>query len=76
MKNNLPALRKESGITQKAIANKLNITYQSYYNKEIGRSEFTISEAFKLSVILHKNINDIFFIDNNPKWSKSGTKNR
>ena len=27
MKNNLPALRKESGITQKAIANKLNITY-------------------------------------------------
>ena len=67
MKNNLPALRKESGITQKAIANKLNITYQSYYNKEIVRSEFTISEAFKLSVILHKNINDIFFIDNNTK---------
>lgn len=71
MKNNLKKIREDIGITQTSMAKHLGITLQSYFNKEQGKNEFTISEAFKISEVLNKNINDIFLTKNTPKQCKN-----
>lgn len=71
MKNNLKKIREDIGITQTSMAKHLGITLQSYFNKEQGKNEFTISEAFKISKVLNKNINDIFLPKNTPKQCKN-----
>ena len=53
---------RENNITQQNLADELGISVQSFNAKINGRSVFTISEAKKISEILHlDNPGEIFF---------------
>ena len=56
MQTVLYGLRKERGLTQKELAQKMGISEVSYRNKELGKSEFTQDEMFFLSRFLNKKI--------------------
>lgn len=60
MQTVLYGLRKERGLTQKELAQKMGISEVSYRNKELGKSEFTQDEMFFLSRFLNKQIDKIF----------------
>lgn len=53
-------LRKEKGITQKELAQKLGISETAYRQKEKGRSTFKSDEMFMIADILEKDIGEIF----------------
>ena len=52
--------RKERDIFQKDVAKMLGIHPQSYYEKERGRSDFTLREARMLAKIFDCTLNDLF----------------
>lgn len=53
-------LRKEKGITQKELAQKLGISETAYRQKEKGQRAFKSDEMFMIADILEKNIGEIF----------------
>lgn len=53
-------LRKEKGITQKELAQKLGISETAYRQKEKGQSAFKSDEMFIIADILEKDIGEIF----------------
>lgn len=53
-------LRKEKGITQKKMAQKLGISETAYRQKEKGQSAFKSDEMFIIADILEKDIGEIF----------------
>jgi len=53
-------LRKEKGLTQKGIADKLGISSVSYRNKEQSKNAFTQDEMFILSKFFRKSMHEIF----------------
>ena len=53
-------LRKEKGITQKELAQKLGISETAYRQKEKGQRAFKSDEMFIIADILEKDIGDIF----------------
>lgn len=53
-------LRKEKGITQKELAQKLGISETAYRQKEKGQSTFKSDEMFMIADILEKDIGEIF----------------
>ncbi|WP_345917259.1 helix-turn-helix domain-containing protein [Eremococcus coleocola] len=64
--NKVKGYRNMLGLTQTQIADKLNITKQSYSRKEIGKAKFTDQEKIKLKEIFRFinptiTIDDIFF---------------
>lgn len=63
---NLVILRKNKGMKQSDLAKVIGISSGSYQNKETGKTEFTLSEAKKISDIFKLSLEDIFFtpIDN------------
>ena len=71
MSRKLKAARVELGLTQVEIAKLLEMPTSTYRKKEQGYSEFTVSEALKVSKILNKKIEEIFF---NYNVSKTDTK--
>ncbi|WP_392452413.1 helix-turn-helix transcriptional regulator [Streptococcus parasuis] len=56
----LYGLRKKAGLSQADMAKKLEISEASYRQKELERSEFKLTEMFKIADILDKDISDIF----------------
>lgn len=60
MQTLLYQLRKEAGMTQKDLAEKLGISETSYRHKELGKSDFKSSEMFAIADIFKRNIGDIF----------------
>ncbi len=56
----LVRLRKEKGLTQEELANKMDLHVTSYRNKEWGKSEFKANELFFLANFFNKRIEDIF----------------
>lgn len=60
MQIKLYALRKDNGITQDEMANKLGISRGRYGKKERGSAEFTQDEMFKISAMFNLSIDDIF----------------
>lgn len=58
--------RAEHSLSQREIADKLNVTTPTYRFKETGDREFTNSEMRKIASILDLNMNDInaIFFDN------------
>lgn len=60
VQSNLIGLRKENKISQKKLAKELNINVASYINKELGKSEFKLSEMYKISDYFGKSMEDIF----------------
>lgn len=60
MQGKLILLRKEQHKTQQELADKLGISIGTYRNKELGKREFTISEAYEISKLFKIPIDDIF----------------
>ncbi|MDY5636217.1 MAG: helix-turn-helix transcriptional regulator [Streptococcus orisratti] len=60
MQIKLYELRKKANLTQKQMAEKLNISEVSYRSKELGYTDFKSTEMFIIADILKRNINDIF----------------
>lgn len=60
----LRALRKEKGLTCEDMAEVLGLeTKSAYSKKENGSTKFSLDDAKKVSSILNKSIEDIFFAD-------------
>lgn len=53
-------LRKEKGITQRELAQKLGISETAYRQKEKGKRAFKSDEMFIIADILEKDIGEIF----------------
>lgn len=47
-------------MTQAEIANYLGISTKTYRSKELGNSEFTMDEMFKIAKLFNMRIDDIF----------------
>lgn len=66
LKNKIKGYRTMLGLTQKEMAKRLNISSQSYYNKENGNVNFKDSEKMKIKEMLlplfpNITLEDIFF---------------
>ena len=60
LKNKLKVLRAQYDYTQDDLANYLNIASSTYHNKEVGKSDFTLSECKKISKLFNKSLDEIF----------------
>lgn len=57
-------------MTQAEIADYLGISTKTYRSKELGNSEFTMDEMFKIAKLFNMRIDDIF----SPREYRVGTK--
>lgn len=55
--------RKERKLKQSEIAETIGISKQSYYLKETGQRDFTITEAKRLAKVYNCTLNDLFKTD-------------
>lgn len=60
MNYNLYIARKENKMRQKDVAKLIGIHAQSYYLKETGKREFTISEGRKLAKLFNRSLDELF----------------
>lgn len=60
MQYKLAGIRKEHGESQKDLAKLLNVNIQSYRNKEMDKTEFKLSEMFKIAKHYQMRVDDIF----------------
>lgn len=60
LQEKLVKIRKENGVTQSDLAKLLGISKNSYSSKEQGKTDFKISEMFKIANHFKKSISDIF----------------
>ena len=63
MQLKLKAKRVEYGLTQKDMAEKLNITSNSYSRKETGKKDFTYTEIVSILKIFDCKFEDVFFTE-------------
>lgn len=52
--------RKENKLRQRDVAKKIGMSEQSYYLKENGKREFTITEGKKLAILYKCKLDDLF----------------
>ena len=64
MQWNLIRLRKEAGLTQQDVADKLGISVTTYNNKENGNHQFRANEMIFLRNLFGRNIEEIFLPSN------------
>ena len=57
----LKVLRQSKGLSQEDMARKINMPTTTYVKKETGKTKFYIDEAYLISKILERDIEDIFF---------------
>ncbi|MDK0626419.1 helix-turn-helix transcriptional regulator [Clostridium perfringens] len=57
----LKMLRTKYNLTQEELAIKLGISKNTYFRKENGLKDFTITEAIKIGEIFNVNPSEIFF---------------
>ena len=57
--NRLKELRKEKGLTQQQMADKLKISLQSYNNKELGKTPFNDKERLAIKSMVAEIKSDI-----------------
>jgi len=60
MYRKLIGIRNEKGYTQADIAKMLGIATKTYCYKERGETEFTVSEAKKIMILLKKSFEELF----------------
>lgn len=60
MQIKLYELRKNEGLTQKKLAEKLGISETAYRQKELGQRDFKSAEMFLIADIFNKDISEIF----------------
>lgn len=70
MQEKLILLRKTSGVTQDTLAKLLDINPKTYSAKELGKTEFSMNEMFKIAKYFDKQIEDIFL----PRILQNGVK--
>lgn len=63
MKNKLEMLRKQLGITQEELANKIEVSRQTISSIETGRYDPSITLAFKIANFFNKKIEEIFIYE-------------
>lgn len=63
MRNNVKRLRKEAGLRQEDLANKLGVSRQTIIAVENNKYNPTLELAIKLAKELGKNVEEIFFLD-------------
>ncbi|MDD3678288.1 MAG: helix-turn-helix transcriptional regulator [Dehalococcoidales bacterium] len=63
MRNRLEELRKKTGITQEALADRLEVSRQTIGSLESGRYNPSIVLAFKIARFFGVNIEDIFIYE-------------
>ncbi len=63
MKNRLEELRKQAGITQEILADKLEVSRQTIGSLESGRYNPSIQLAFKLARFFHVTIEQLFIYE-------------
>lgn len=56
---NLKNARKDSGLTQKQVADKLNVVESCYANWDQGRTEPNITTLRELSIILNVSVDEL-----------------
>ncbi|MFW6145524.1 MAG: helix-turn-helix transcriptional regulator [bacterium] len=59
--DNLKRLRKSHGLNKKEMAAELGWNYQTYWNKESGKTEFTLSEAYQVAWYFDMKIDKLFY---------------
>lgn len=57
----LKGLRAQNNLTQQDMANLINTSIQTYNRKELGKREFTLTEAKKIADYFSKSVDEIFF---------------
>lgn len=60
MQEKLLIIRKKNKVSQEKLAEILNISVKTYAFKETGKTEFTMSEMFKIADYFNMEINEIF----------------
>ncbi|PGZ24393.1 transcriptional regulator [Bacillus anthracis] len=60
MYQNLFIARRENRMTQEAASKVINISKQTYYLKESGKRDFTLTEAKKLAKHFKTTVDDLF----------------
>lgn len=60
MQWNLIILRKKAGMSQKQMAEYLNISEDTYGKKERGQLQFNMSEMFAIAELFNQTLDDIF----------------
>lgn len=63
MKNKVRDLRKELGLRQEDLANRLSVSRQTIISIENGRYSPSLELALKISLILEKPVEEIFFLN-------------
>ena len=63
MRNEIKRLRKEAGLRQEDLAEKLGVSRQTIIAIENDKYNPTLELAMKLAKQLGKNVEDIFFLD-------------
>lgn len=63
MKNNIEKLRKEKGLTQDDLANKLNVSRQTINAIENKKYSPSLKLAFKISNLFKKRIEEVFIYE-------------
>ncbi len=63
MKNRLEEIRKQNGITQEELADKLEVSRQTISSLEKGRYNPSIILAFKLAKLFGISVEDIFIYE-------------
>ncbi len=63
MKNKVRDLRKELGLRQEDLANRLSVSRQTIISIENGRYSPSLELALKISLILKKPVEEIFFLN-------------
>lgn len=63
MNNRIKELRKESGLRQEDLAERVGVTRQTINAIENGKYDPTLVLAMKLACLFHQHVDDIFFMD-------------
>lgn len=63
MKNRLESIRKEAGMTQEELAERLEVSRQTISSLESGRYNPSILLAFRIARLFRRNIEEIFIYE-------------
>jgi putative transcriptional regulator len=70
LKNRLEEIRKQKGLTQEELAEKLEVSRQTISSLESGRYNPSILLAFKIAKMFDLSIEDIFIYEEEPENEK------
>ncbi len=63
MRNTLPELRAEAGLTQSALAEQLGVSRQTVISIERGRYDPSLPLAFRIARVFGRTIEEVFHVD-------------